>query len=85
MCGIAGIASTDGKPIPRLASSLAVLDRLLAHRGPDGNGAWIAVDPTFNQVPADATHIKLVEGDLDKMLDLMQVMGKLQVKVEDAK
>jgi hypothetical protein len=50
--------------------------------GPDGPGAWIAVDPTFNQVPADATHIKLVEGDLDKMLDLMQVMGKLQVKVE---
>ena len=42
MCGIAGIASTDGKPIPRLASSLSVLDRLLAHRGPDGNGAWIS-------------------------------------------
>jgi asparagine synthase (glutamine-hydrolysing) len=42
MCGIAGIASTDGQPIPRLASSLSVLDRLLAHRGPDGNGAWIS-------------------------------------------
>jgi asparagine synthase (glutamine-hydrolysing) len=42
MCGIAGITSTDGKPIPRLDSSLAVLDRLVAHRGPDGNGAWIS-------------------------------------------
>ena len=42
MCGIAGIASTDGKPIPRLASSLAVLDSLVAHRGPDGNGTWIS-------------------------------------------
>jgi asparagine synthase (glutamine-hydrolysing) len=42
MCGIAGMASIDGKPITRLAPSLAVLDRLLAHRGPDGNGAWIS-------------------------------------------
>src|SRR5580700_1647668 len=42
MCGIAGMVSIDGMPIPRLASWLSVLDRLLAHRGPDGNGAWIS-------------------------------------------
>lgn len=40
MCGIAGIASIDGTPIPHLDASLAVLDRLIAHRGPDGHGAW---------------------------------------------
>ncbi|MGD9615076.1 MAG: asparagine synthase (glutamine-hydrolyzing) [Alphaproteobacteria bacterium] len=40
MCGIAGIVSLDGAPVPRLNSALAVLDRLIAHRGPDGHGAW---------------------------------------------
>ncbi|MGE0258004.1 MAG: asparagine synthase (glutamine-hydrolyzing) [Alphaproteobacteria bacterium] len=40
MCGIAGIVSLDGAPVPRLASGLAVLDRLIAHRGPDGRGQW---------------------------------------------
>jgi asparagine synthase (glutamine-hydrolysing) len=40
MCGIAGIASIDGTPIPQLDRSLQVLDRLIAHRGPDGHGTW---------------------------------------------
>jgi len=40
MCGIAGIVSIDGTPVPRLDSALEVLDRLIAHRGPDGHSAW---------------------------------------------
>ena len=40
MCGIAGIVSLDGSPVPRLGAALALLDRLIAHRGPDGHGAW---------------------------------------------
>src|ERR1051326_1149338 len=40
MCGIAGILSLDGSPVPDLAESLSVLDRLIAHRGPDGRGVW---------------------------------------------
>lgn len=46
------------------------------------NGRWIAVDPTLGQVPADATHIKFVEGE--SMLDLMplvNLMGRLRVRV----
>ena len=50
---------------------------------PDGMGRWVAVDPTFHQFPADATHIRLKEGGLDKMLNLMQVIGLLKVEVED--
>lgn len=49
--------------------------------GPDGPGLWVTVDPTFNQNPADATHVRLKEGDLEEMIDLMQVVGALQVKV----
>ena len=52
--------------------------------GPDGQGGrWVAVDPTFNQFPADATHIRLVEGGLDKMLALMGVVGQLKIEVEN--
>jgi asparagine synthase (glutamine-hydrolysing) len=40
MCGIAGIVSLDGTPVPRLSASLRVLDRMISHRGPDGEGSW---------------------------------------------
>jgi hypothetical protein len=46
--------------------------------GPTG---WIPVDPTFGQVPADATHVKLVEGDLKRQVEIMGVMGKLRFAV----
>jgi asparagine synthase (glutamine-hydrolysing) len=42
MCGIAGVVSIGGTPIPRLNASLELLSQLIAHRGPDGEGAWIA-------------------------------------------
>jgi len=51
--------------------------------GADSQGRWTAVDPTFNQFPADATHIKLKVGELREMIQLMQVIGRLRVEVED--
>ncbi|HCP46707.1 MAG TPA: hypothetical protein DIU15_11725 [Deltaproteobacteria bacterium] len=45
---------------------------------------WLPVDPTFGQFPADATHIKLVEGELDRQLELMGVIGRLKVAVADS-
>ena len=45
---------------------------------------WVPVDPTFGQFPADATHIKLVEGELDKQMELMGVIGRLRLTVVDA-
>lgn len=45
---------------------------------------WEAVDPTFNQVPVDATHIKLVEGhDWTSILNLGKVIGRLKATVTD--
>ena len=45
MCGIAGIISLDGSPVPRLGAALEVLDRRIAHRGPDGRGVWTSPTP----------------------------------------
>ena len=43
---------------------------------------WVPVDPTFGEMPANVTHIKLVEGDsLDEMGRLAGVIGRVQAKV----
>jgi len=44
-------------------------------------GKWIEVDPTFDQVIADATHIKLAEGDLFEQTRILPVIGKLTVEL----
>ena len=46
-------------------------------------GHWISMDATLNQMPTDATHIKLVHGGLEKQAELMALMGKLQLDVVD--
>ena len=45
-------------------------------------GKWIDVDPTFNQPLADATHIKLAEGDLFEQAKLIPTIGQLRVEVK---
>jgi len=44
-------------------------------------GKWIAMDPTFGQDIVDATHIKLIEGELSKQLQLFEYIGKIGVEV----
>lgn len=44
-------------------------------------GSWIACDATFGQLLADATHIKLLEGDLSEHLKIANIIGKLQINV----
>ena len=40
MCGIAGIVSLSSAPISKPLASVAVMNRLLVHRGPDDQGMW---------------------------------------------
>jgi hypothetical protein len=46
-------------------------------------GKWIATDPTFGQPVADATHIKLTEGDILSQARIMNVMGRLRIEIID--
>lgn len=46
---------------------------------------WVAIDPTFGQFPADATHIKVVEGDLDKQIEIMGLMGRVGFHLIEAR
>lgn len=46
-------------------------------------GRWVTMDATVNQMPADVTHIKLLEGNLDKQVELAGIIGVLEIKVLD--
>ncbi len=48
-------------------------------------GRWVAVDPTLNQFPADATHIRFVTGDLDKQMEIMKIINRLRIEVIEYK
>jgi asparagine synthase (glutamine-hydrolysing) len=41
VCGIGGAIHLRGEPIPELETALGTMNRLLAHRGPDGVGTWV--------------------------------------------
>ncbi len=49
------------------------------------NGEWTAVDPTFNQFPADSTHVRFVTGNLDRQSEILKLVGKLKVDVLEYK
>lgn len=44
-------------------------------------GEWVDVDPAFNQVPVDVTHIKLAEGDLFRQAKILPLIGRLEIQV----
>ena len=48
-----------------------------------GRGLWLPVDPTFNQFPADATHVRLARGGLDKQTAIVPMIGRLRIEMLD--
>jgi transglutaminase-like putative cysteine protease len=48
-----------------------------------GRGQWIPVDPTLNQFPADATHIRLARGGLEKQVAIMPAIGRARMTILD--
>jgi hypothetical protein len=44
-------------------------------------GQWVAVDPTFHQFPADATHVKFVEGGPEQHVALLKVIGQIGMEI----
>ena len=44
-------------------------------------GKWVAVDPTFGQWPADAAHIRFVVGGLAQQVEIVRLIGQLDIDV----
>lgn len=51
----------------------------------DGRGLWLPVDPTLNQFPADATHVRLARGGLDRQVAILGLVGRAELAVLDVK
>lgn len=81
----AALARSLGIPVKTVAGLVYQNGRFFYHAWPEiYAGRWIAVDPTFGQVPADASHIALVEGSLEDQINLIQKIGKISVEIINA-
>jgi hypothetical protein len=54
----------------------------LAGPTPD-QGLWLPADPTLNEFPADATHIRLARGGLDRQAAILPLLGRLELAIVD--
>jgi hypothetical protein len=48
-------------------------------------GEWITADALMGQMPADVTHIKFVEGGLDRQAEMVRVIGRIKLTVLEAR
>ena len=47
---------------------------------------WVAVDPTYNQLPADPTHLKFFEGHTQEdMAPIIAIIGRIKIGVLETK
>lgn len=79
------LARAAGLPA-RVAAGLAYVDgKFYYHAWPEvWLERWVAVDPTFGQFPADASHLRFTVGGLGRQADLLRLMGALHVDVISA-
>jgi hypothetical protein len=50
---------------------------------PQGRGLWLPVDPTLNQFPADATHVRLTRGGLERQAAILGLVGRARLEILD--
>jgi transglutaminase-like putative cysteine protease len=84
------MARAAGLPARVSVGLVAVRNAFYYHAWPevfvdegDGKGLWLPVDPTFNQFPADATHIRLARGGLDKQAAIVPLIGQVSISILD--
>ena len=76
------LARATGIPARMAAGIVYMKNGFYYHAWPEvWLGEWTAIDPTFNQFPADATHIRFITGDLAKQAEILKLVGKLKVDV----
>jgi len=44
-------------------------------------GKWVTADALMGQLPADVTHIRLVRGEPDQQMDLIAIIGNIDLKI----
>jgi len=76
------MARALGLPARTAAGLVWLRGRFYFHAWPEvWLGAWVAVDPTFGQFPADASHLRFVTGGLARQLELLRLIGRVHLTV----
>jgi hypothetical protein len=44
-------------------------------------GLWLSADPTLNEFPANATHVRLARGGLDRQAVILPLLGRLEMAI----
>jgi transglutaminase-like putative cysteine protease len=80
------LARAAGVPA-RIASGVAYVDgKFYYHAWPEvWLRSWVAVDPTFGQFPAGASHLRFVLGGLGRQAELLRLVGALRIDVIDTR
>jgi hypothetical protein len=76
------LARAVGLPARTAAGLVYLRGRFYYHAWPEvWLGRWVAVDPTFGQFPADASHLRFVIGGLARQVELLRLIGRVHVAV----
>ena len=81
---LAALARAAGIPARLVAGVVYAGDGFYYHAWTElWIGAWVSADSVFDQMPVDATHVKLVEGGPEQQIALAGMIGKLAFRVEE--
>src|SRR5207244_8373563 len=76
------LARSTGLPARTVAGLIYLNGRFYYHAWAEVYlNDWIAVDPTFDQFPADAAHIPITTGGLARQVELVPLIGRLKLEV----
>jgi transglutaminase-like putative cysteine protease len=80
------LARALGIPARTAAGLMYVRGRFYYHAWPEVYlHGWVAVDPTWGQFPADAAHLRFTIGGLARQIELLRLIGKVEVQVLDSR
>jgi len=76
------MARALGLPARTAVGLVYLNDAFFYHAWPEvWLGEWVAVDPTFGQYPADAAHLRFVIGGLAQQVEIIRLIGNLNIEV----
>lgn len=76
------LARAAGLPARTVAGLVYLDGRFYYHAWPEVYlSDWVAVDPTWGQFPADAARLRLVTGGLARQVELLRLVGTLDLEV----
>ncbi len=76
------LARALGLPARTAVGLVHVRGRFYYHAWPEvWLGRWVAVDPTLDEFPADAMHLRFLVGGLARQVELVRLIGRLDLDI----